>query len=57
MPIILPTQEVNIRRIVVWSQPKQIVHETLSQRNPSQKQAGRVTQGISLEFKSQYCKK
>jgi hypothetical protein len=30
MPIILATQEADIRRIVVQSQPEQIVHETLS---------------------------
>jgi hypothetical protein len=31
-PIILPTQESEIRRIVVGSQPRQIVYETLSQK-------------------------
>jgi hypothetical protein len=30
MPIILATQEAEIRRIVVQSQPRKIVHETLS---------------------------
>jgi hypothetical protein len=30
MPIILATQEAEIRKIVVESQPRQIVHETLS---------------------------
>jgi hypothetical protein len=29
-PVILATQEAEIRRIMVWSQPGQIVHETLS---------------------------
>jgi hypothetical protein len=29
-PVILATQEAEIRRIVVQSQPRQIVHETLS---------------------------
>jgi hypothetical protein len=32
------TQETEIKRIVVQSQPGQIVGETLSQKNPSQKQ-------------------
>jgi hypothetical protein len=36
MPVILATQEAEIRRIMVPSQPRQIVHETLSQKNPSQ---------------------
>jgi hypothetical protein len=35
MPIILATQEAEIRRIVVQSQPRQIVHETLFQKYPS----------------------
>jgi hypothetical protein len=42
-PVILATQEAAIRRIMVQSQPRQIVHETLYQKNPSQKRAGRVT--------------
>jgi hypothetical protein len=36
-PVILATQEAEIRRITVWSQPVQIVHKTLSRRYPSQK--------------------
>jgi hypothetical protein len=44
MPVILATQEGEIRRIVVQSQLGQIVHETLSQKNPSQKKAGGVTE-------------
>jgi hypothetical protein len=31
------TQEAEIRRIMVWSQPRQIGHESLSWKNPSQK--------------------
>jgi hypothetical protein len=31
MPVILATQETEIRRLIVQSQPEQIVHETLSQ--------------------------
>jgi hypothetical protein len=36
-PVIPATQEAEIRRITVQSQPRQIVHKTLSQKNPSQK--------------------
>jgi hypothetical protein len=57
VPVILPTQEAEIRRIMVGSQPGQIVHETLSQKTPSQKRAGGVAQGEGLEFKPQYSKK
>jgi hypothetical protein len=32
LPVIRATQEAEIRRIVVWSQPRQIVLETLSQK-------------------------
>jgi hypothetical protein len=38
MSIIPPTQESEIRRIKICSQPRQIVLETLSQKNPSQKE-------------------
>jgi hypothetical protein len=56
--VILGTQEAEIRRIEVRSQPGQIVLETLSQKkNPSQKRTGGVTQGIGPEFKVQYRKK
>jgi hypothetical protein len=37
MPVILGTQEAEIRRIAVQSQPRQIAHETLSQKNSSKK--------------------
>jgi hypothetical protein len=37
MPVILATQEEEIRRIVVQSQPRQMVQETLSGKKPSQK--------------------
>jgi hypothetical protein len=37
MPIILATQEAEIRRIMVQSQPGQIIRETLSQKYPPQK--------------------
>jgi hypothetical protein len=36
-PIILATKAAEIRRIMVQNQPGQIVHETLSQKNPLQK--------------------
>jgi hypothetical protein len=36
-PVILATQEAEIRRIVVRTLPRQIVHKNLSQKNPSQK--------------------
>jgi hypothetical protein len=57
MPVIPATQEAEIRRIVVRSQPGQIVCETLSQKYPSQKRAGVVAQGVGPEFKPQYCRK
>jgi hypothetical protein len=44
MFIILATQEAEIRRITVQSQPGQTVPEALSQKYPLQKRAGRVTQ-------------
>jgi hypothetical protein len=46
-----PQQE-EVRRIMVQSQPQQILPDTLSQ-----KRTGGVTQGIGPEFKSQYRKK
>jgi hypothetical protein len=45
MAIILATQETEIRRIMVQSQPRQIDCETLSQKYPSQERAGGVAQG------------
>jgi hypothetical protein len=56
-PVILATQEAEIRRIVVQIQPGQKVHETLSQENPLQKRAGGVAQGVGPEFEPQYHKK
>jgi hypothetical protein len=53
MPVILTTQVAEIRRITVQSQPGQIVQETLSQKNPTQKRAGGVAQGVGPEFKPQ----
>jgi hypothetical protein len=57
MPVILATQEAQIRRIKVWGQHGQIVWEMLSWKNPLQKRDGGVAQGIGPEFKPQYCQK
>jgi hypothetical protein len=37
MPVILTTQEADIRGLEVQSQPGKAAHETLSLKNPSQK--------------------
>jgi hypothetical protein len=37
MPVILATQEADIRRIMVQSQPRKIVLETLFRKKPHQK--------------------
>jgi hypothetical protein len=37
MPVILDTQEAEIRRIIVESQPRQIVHKTLFQNKNKKK--------------------
>jgi hypothetical protein len=57
MPVILATQEAEIRTISVQSQPLHILGETLSQKYLSQKRDGGVAQGVSPKFKSQYHKK
>jgi hypothetical protein len=55
-PVIPATQEAEIGRIVVQSQPRQMASETLSRKNPSKKnRAGGVVHGD--EFKPQYFKK
>jgi hypothetical protein len=57
-PVILASQEAEIRKIMVQSQLGQIVHENLSKKKkPSQKRAGGVAQGTDSEFKPQYQKK
>jgi hypothetical protein len=62
-PIMLATWEAQNRRIKVLSQPRQKVHEILSQKqnktkNPSQKnKAGGVAQDEGPEFKPQYHQK
>jgi hypothetical protein len=54
-PVILATQEAEIRRIEV-KPVQQIVHGTLSQKNPSQIRAGEVAQSAGPEFKPQHTK-
>jgi hypothetical protein len=56
-PVILATQEAEIRTIAVQSQPWQIVHEPLSWKNLSQKGLVGWAQGKDPEFKLQYHKK
>jgi hypothetical protein len=47
MPIILATQEAEIRRIMVQSQPRQIIQETLAQKKTQyKKRAGGMAQVI-----------
>jgi hypothetical protein len=54
MPVILATQQAEIRRIKVQSQPGQIVHETLTQKKPyhktkTNKQTNAGTDGSHLQ--------
>jgi hypothetical protein len=56
-PVILDTQEDEIRKIMVRSQPGQIVHETYSQKTLHKNRVGGVAQGEDPEFKPQYHKK
>jgi hypothetical protein len=51
MPVILATQEAEIRRTATRSQLRQTVRETLMRKNPSQERAGGVAQGVGPEFK------
>jgi hypothetical protein len=57
MPVILATQETEIRRITVQSQHWQIVRETLSQKTLHKNRACGVDQGEGPKIKSQYHKK
>jgi hypothetical protein len=57
MPVILATQEAQIRRIMIQSQPGVIVWGTLSQKTHHKKRASGVAQSVDHEFKSQCCKK
>jgi hypothetical protein len=54
MPVILATQEAEMRKIAVQNQLGQIVHETLSQQQQkkfTKIRASGVGQGVGLEFK------
>jgi hypothetical protein len=47
-----------MRKITVGTQTGQIVHGTLSRKNPPhKKRADRVAQGVDPKFKPQYVKK
>jgi hypothetical protein len=52
--VILTTLENRSRGLCFKASPRLIVHETLSQKCPTQKRAGGVAQVWSPEFKSQY---
>jgi hypothetical protein len=56
IPVILATQEAETRRTAVWSQPRQIVHGTLSWKTLHKNRTGGVAQGAGPEFKPQYWK-
>jgi hypothetical protein len=59
MPIILATQETEIRRITVQSQPRanSLPDPILEKKKNYKKRVGEVTQSVGLEFKPQYHKK
>jgi hypothetical protein len=57
MSVILATQEAEIWRVVVRSQPRQIVHKPYLEKNPPQNRAGGMAQDVGPEFKPQHCKK
>jgi hypothetical protein len=57
MPVILATQEEEIQRIMVQSQPRQIVCETLSWKIFHKNKAGGVAQNEGPEFKPSTAKK
>jgi hypothetical protein len=52
-PVILVTQEADIRRISVRTQPRQKVRENLWQTTLHKNRAGEVAQGEGPEFKPQ----
>jgi hypothetical protein len=56
MPVILATQEAEIRRIKAQNHPGQIVQET-HLKIPSQKRAGGVVRSVGPEFKPSSQKK
>jgi hypothetical protein len=57
MPIILASQEAEIRRVAVQSQPGQIVSGTLSQKKSITKKGLVEWPKVNCEFKSQHCQK
>jgi hypothetical protein len=57
MPVILATQEAELRASWFKVSPGKIVHKTLLWTNPSQKRDGGVAQGVGPEFKPHYRKK
>jgi hypothetical protein len=57
MPVILATQDVEIRRIVVRNQNGQIVLRPYLEKTYHKNRAGGVAQGEGPEFKLQYHKK
>jgi hypothetical protein len=56
-PVIPATQEAEIRRIKVRSQPRQIVSQDPISKTLHKNKAGGVAQGEGPEFKPQYHKK
>jgi hypothetical protein len=52
-PVILATQEADIRKIMVWSQPGKIAYKTISQKNLHKNKVGGVAQGEGPDFKPQ----
>jgi hypothetical protein len=57
MLVILGTQETEIKKIKVQSQPGQLVFEPLSQKAHHKKWVGAVAQSTGPEFKPHFCKK
>jgi hypothetical protein len=59
MLVILATQEAEIGRMDHGSKPAQAnsLWDSILKKNPSQKRAGEVAQGIGPEFKPQYWQK
>jgi hypothetical protein len=58
-PVILATQEAEIKRIEVQSQPGQIVRDPISKKyiTHTQKRADEVVHGVDPELKPRYCRK
>jgi hypothetical protein len=52
MPVILATEEAEIRRITVQSQPRQISSQDPVSKIPNTKKAGGVSQSAGPEFKA-----